>query len=134
MMEFYYIIHYVIYRYYRKNLESRTMSMCRACGILMLLSYILIGNIDYFVCLLLETPLHVDNKPVALVCFVLGAIFEYMIFFRNDIYREIFNEYDRLRDEPEMMAKCRQAKIFNYSLLVIDIVTLFIIDYINNHK
>ncbi len=32
-MEFYYIIHYVIYRYYRKNLESRTMSMCRACSI-----------------------------------------------------------------------------------------------------
>ena len=127
-MEFYYIIHYVIYRYYRKNLESRTMSMCRACSILGL-----IGSIDYFVCLFLETPLHV-TKPVALVCFVLGAIFEYMIFFRNNIYREIFNEYDRLRDEPEMMAKCKQAKIFNYSLLVIDIVTLFIIDYINNHK
>ena len=133
MMEFYYIIHYVIYRYYRKNLESRTMSMCRACGILMLLSFGLIGSIDYFVCLLLETPLHVD-KPVAWVYIVLGAIFEYMIFFRNNIYREIFNEYDRLRDEPEMITKCKQAKIFNYSLLVIDIVTLFIIDYINNHK
>jgi len=133
MMEFYYIIHYVIYRYYRKNLESRTMSMGRACGILMPLSFILIGSIDYFVCLFLETPHHV-TKPVALVCFVLGAIFEYMIFFRNNIYREIFNEYDRLRDEPEMMAKCRQAKIFNYSLLVIDILLLIIIDYINNHK
>ena len=133
MMEFYYIIHYVIYRYYRKNLESRTMSMCRACGILMLLSFGLIGNIDYFVCLLLETPLYFD-KPVTLVYIVLGAIFEYMIFFRNNIYREIFNEYDRLRDEPEMITKCKQAKIFNYSLLVIDIVTLFIIDYINNHK
>ena len=109
------------------------MSMCRACGILMLLSFGLIGNIDYFVCLLLETPLHVD-KPVAWVYIVLWAIFEYMIFFRNNIYREIFNEYDRLRDEPEMITKCKQAKIFNYSLLVIDIVTLFIIDYINNHK
>ena len=133
MMEFYYIIHYVIYRYYRKNLESRTMSMGRACSILMVLFFFIILNIDYFVCLLLETPLHVD-KPVAWVYIVLWAIFEYMIFFRNNIYREIFNEYDRLRDEPEMMAKCKQAKIFNYSLLVIDILLLIIVDYINNHK
>ena len=133
MMEFYYIIHYVIYRYYRKNLESRTMSMGRACSILMVLSSMLIGNIDYFVTLLFGIPLHYD-KPVSLIFIIPGGIFEYMIFFRNNIYREIFNEFDRLRDEPEMIAKCKQAKIFNYSLLVIDILLLFIIDYNNNHQ
>ncbi len=84
-------------------------------------------------CLLLDPLLHVD-KPVAWVYIVHWAIFEYMIFFRNDIYREIFNEYDRLRDEAAVIAKCKQAKMFSCSLLVTDILLLIIVDYINNHK
>ncbi len=132
-MEFYYIMHYVIYRYYRRHLETSESSIIYAFGIISGLSLVFINGIDYFMHLFFNIPRFL-NKVSILVCVILCMIFKYIVLFRNERYREIFNEYDRLRDEPEMIAKCKQAKIFNYSLLVIDIVTLFIIDYINNHK
>ena len=132
-MEFYYIIHYVIYRYYRRHLETSESSIIYAFGIISGLSLVFINAIDYFMHLFFNIPRFL-NKVSILVCVILCMIFKYIVLFRNERYREIFNEYDRLRDEPEMIAKCKQAKIFNYSLLVINIVTLFIIDYINNHK
>ena len=133
MMEFYYIIHYVIYRYYRRHLETSESSIIYAFGIISGLSLVFINGIDYFMHLFFNIPRFL-NKVSILVCVILCMIFKYIVLFRNERYREIFNEYDRLRDEPEMIAKCKQAKIFNYSLLVINIVTLFIVDYINNHK
>ncbi len=132
-MEFYYIIHYVIYRYYRRHLETSESSIIYAFGIISGLSLVFINGIDYFMHLFFNIPRFL-NKVSILVCVILCMIFKYIVLFRNERYREIFNEYDRLRDEPEMIAKCKQAKIFNYSLLVINIVTLFIVDYINNHK
>ena len=133
MIDFYYIIHYIVYRYYRRHKESYTMSMLYACGFHMILLFALIGNIDYFVCLLLGTPLHVD-KLVAWGYIVFWVIFEYMIFFRNDIYREIFDEYDKQSDTLEMKSKCKKAKIFNFSLLAINLLLLIIADFLNHHK
>ena len=122
MIDFYYIIHYVVYRYYRRHKESYIMSMLYACGLHMILSFTLIGNIDYFVCLLLGTP------------FIFWVIVEYMVFFRNDIYIEIFDEYNKQTDTQEMKSKCKKAKIFNFSLLVINILLLIIVDYLNHHQ
>ena len=133
MIDFYYITHYIVYRYYRRHKESYTMSMLYACGLHMILSFTLIGNIDYFVCLLLGTPLRVD-KLVAWGYIVFWVIFEYMIFFRNDIYREIFDEYNKQSYTQEMKSKCKKAKIFNFSLLAINLLLLIIADYLNHHK
>ncbi len=127
MIDFYYIIHYVVYRYYRRHKESYIMSMLYACGLHMILSFTLIGNIDYFVCLLLGTPFHVD-KLVAWGFIIFWVIVEYMVFFRNDIYIEIFDEYNKQTDTQEMKSKCKKAKIFNFSLLVINILLLIIVD------
>ena len=132
-MEFYYIMHYVIYRYYRRHLETCDSSISNAFGIISGLSLVFINGIDYFMHLFFNIPRFL-NKVSILVCVILCMIFNYIVLFRNGRYREIFNEFDRLRDEPEMIAKCKQAKIFNYSLLVIDILLLIIVDYINNHK
>ncbi len=133
MKDFYYIIHYIVYRYYRRHLETSESSIIYAFTIIGGLSFVFIDLVVHFVCRFFNILIHF-NKALIWLCVIIWMIFEYMIFFRNGRYREIFNEYDRLRDEPEMMAKCRQAKIFNYSLLVIDILLLIIIDYINNHK
>lgn len=133
MIDFYYIIHYVVYRYYRRHKESYIMSMLYACGLHMILSFTLIGNIDYFVCLLLGTPFHVD-KLVAWGFIIFWVIVEYMVFFRNDIYIEIFDEYNKQTDTQEMKSKCKKAKIFNFSLLVINILLLIIVDYLNHHQ
>lgn len=133
MIDFYYIIHYIVYRYYRRHKESYIMSMLYACGLHMILSFTLIGNIDYFVCLLLGTPFHVD-KLVAWGFIIFWVIVEYMVFFRNDIYIEIFDEYNKQTDTQEMKSKCKKAKIFNFSLLVINILLLIIVDYLNHHQ
>lgn len=133
MIDFYYIIHYIVYRYYRRHMESYTSSMLYACSLHLLLSFFLIGNIDYFVCLLLGTPLHM-NKLVGWGYIVFWIIFEYLIFFRNDLYREIFDEYDKQSNTPEMKSKFKKAKTFNFGLFAIDLLLLIIVDYINQHK
>jgi hypothetical protein len=33
MIDFYYIIHYVVYRFYRRHKEGYSMSMLYACGL-----------------------------------------------------------------------------------------------------
>ena len=132
-MEFYYIIHYVVYRFYRRHKESHFMSMVYACGLHYILSFSFIGNIDYFLCLFLDMQLHI-NKTICYVYLILWAIFEYIVFYRNRRYIEIFSEYNRLSDTPEMKLKLKKAKIFNYSVFIVDLLLLIVVDYCNHHK
>ncbi len=62
------------------------------------------------------------------------TILEYFIFYRNKRYIDIFDEYNRLSDTPEMKLKFKKAKIFNFAMLVIDILLLIVVDYCNHHK
>lgn len=133
MIDFYYIIHYIVYRYYRRHKEGYGMSMLYACGLHLILSFVIIGDIDYFMCMLLGTPLHID-KPLVWGYIIFWVIFEYMVFYRNERYIEIFDEYDRLCDTPTMKSKLKNAKIFNFSLLALEILMLFVVDYCNHHK
>ena len=133
MIEFFHTVHYVVYRFYRKHKQDIDVSMFYACAIHCILSFFLIMEADYFLCLLLDLPHHI-NKPIALAYVMVWAILEYKIFFRNKRYKELFNEYDRQSDTPSMKAKLRNAKIFNFSLFALDIILLFLMDYCNHHK
>jgi hypothetical protein len=105
--------------------------MPAACNLI--LSFVVIGDIDYFMHILLGTPLHID-KPLAWGYIIFWAIFEYIVFYRNERYIEIFDEYDRQSDTPTMKSKLKHAKIFNFSLLALEILSLFVVDYCNHHK
>jgi hypothetical protein len=107
--------------------------MLYACGLHLILSFVIIGDIDYFMCILLGTPLHID-KPLAWGYIIFWAIFEYIVFYRNERYRDIFDEYDKLCDTPTMKSKLKNAKIFNFSLLAVEILFFFVVDYCNQHK
>ena len=115
--DFFYIVHYIVYRWYRIHGEDHLMSLLYAGGLQMLLSFILIVNIDYFVCLFLDIPPQID-KPFGWGYIIFGVFFEYIIFYRNGRYKEIFSEYDRQRFTSRMKFKCKAAKIFNFSLLL----------------
>ena len=115
MIEFFHTTHYVMYRFYRRHKEDLDVSMFYTCTIHCILSFLLIMEADYFLSLLLDTPLHI-NKPIA------------------KRYLELFGEYDRQSDTPAMKAKLKNARIFNFSLLAIDIILLFLMDYCNHHK
>ena len=133
MIDFYYIVHYVIYHFYRRYNESCDTSIMYAFTILGGLSLGFIDLIDHFVCLFVNIPGHF-NKVSILVYAILWMIFEYLVLFRNGRYRELFNEYERQSNTPEMKSKCKKAKIFNFSLLVLDILLLIIADYLNHYQ
>ena len=48
-------------------------------------------------------------------------------------YKEIFSEYDRQRFTSRMKFKCKAAKIFNFSLLFLDLSLLCLVGYCNHH-
>ena len=64
---------------------------------------------------------------------IISLLFEYLVFFRKDRYLKIFTEYEKKIDTPAMKRKMKNAKIFNYSIFILDIIMLFRSDYLNHH-
>ena len=73
------------------------------------------------------------NKPFIWSYAIISLIFEYLVFFRKDRYLKIFTEYEKQMDTPAMKRKMKNAKIFNYSIFILDVILLFILDYLNHH-
>jgi hypothetical protein len=73
------------------------------------------------------------NKPFIWSYAIISLIFEYLVFFRKDRYLKIFTEYEKQIDTLAMKRKMKNAKIFNYSIFIVDIIMLFIADYLNHH-
>lgn len=132
-IDFFYIIHYIVYRFYRRHKENKFMSMLYACGVHILLSFFIIGNIIYFIGLFLDLRFASD-KSMVLAYVLFWVVLEFFMFFRGNRYITIFEEYDRQSTSTEMKYKLKEAKVFNFSLLIVDIVLLFIADYCNHHK
>lgn len=122
-MEFYYMMHYVIYRWYRKHNEDQELSMVRAISILGALSLGLLISLDRYVCLFLDIPMFF-NKPYIVIYTILWLVFEYIVFFPGGRYKAIFNEFDKQRYTLKMKSRCNAAKIFNFSLLALNLLLL----------
>ena len=73
------------------------------------------------------------NKPFIWSYIIIFAIFEFLVFFWKNRYLEIFGEYAKQIGTPAMKRKMKNAKIFNYSIFIVDIIMLFIADYLNHH-
>ncbi|WP_314711953.1 multidrug transporter MATE [Prevotella pallens] len=73
------------------------------------------------------------NKPFIWSYIIIFAIFEFLVFFWKNRYLEIFGEYAKQIGTPAMKRKMKNAKIFNYSIFILDVILLFIVDYLNHH-
>ena len=132
MMEFYYMMHYVIYRWYRKHNEDQDSSIVYAISILGALSLGLFISLDHYVCLFLDIP-KFFNKPYIVIYTILWLVLEYIIFFPGGRYKDIFNEFDEQRYTLKMKSRCNAAKIFNFGLLALNLLLVILGDYLNHH-
>ena len=131
-MEFYYMMHYVIYRWYRKHNEDQESSMVYAMSILGGQSLLLLVGVNHYLLLFLDLPMFFNN-PYIVICTILWFFFEYIVFFPGGRYKDIFNEFDKQRYTLKMKSRCNAAKIFNFSLLFLDLSLLCLVDYCNHH-
>ena len=130
---FYFMIHYVVYRFYRKrSTEDRDICLLYACCLNLTFFSGLILGVAHFLCKLLEIQ-NIINKSFVYFYVIISLLFEYLVFFRKDRYLKIFTEYEKQIDTPAMKRKMKNAKIFNYSIFIVDIIMLFISDYLNHH-
>ena len=132
MIDFYFMIHYVMYRYYRRHNEDSLTSMITACCLHLIFSETLMIMGGGLLCRLLGYQ-SIINKPFIWSYAIISLIFEYLVFFRKDRYLKIFTEYEKQIDSPAMKRKMKKAKIFNYSIFILDVILLFIVDYLNHH-
>ena len=132
MIDFYFMIHYVMYRYYRRHNEDSLTSMITACCLQAIFSEALMILGEWLLSRLLGYQ-SIINKPFIWSYSIISLIFEYLVFFRKDRYLKIFTEYEKQIDTPAMKRKMKNAKIFNYSIFIVDIIMLFIGDYLNHH-
>ena len=132
MIDFYFMIHYVMYRYYRRHNEDSLTSMITACCLHLIFSETLMIMGGGLLCRLLGYQ-SIINKPFIWSYIIIFAIFEFLVFFRKDRYLKIFTEYEKQIDTPAMKRKMKNAKIFNYSIFILDVILLFILDYLNHH-
>ena len=61
------------------------------------------------------------------------VFFEYIVFFPGGRYKDIFNEFDKQRYTLKMKSRCNAAKIFNFSLVALNLLLLILGDYLNHH-
>ena len=133
MIDFYFMIHYVVYRFYRKrSTEDRDICLLYACSLNLSFFIGLILGVAHFLCKLLEIQ-NIINKPFIWSYIIIFAIFEFLVFFWKNRYLEIFGEYAKQIGSPAMKRKMKNAKIFNYSFFIFDVILLFIVDYLNHH-
>lgn len=134
MLEFYYIIHYIVYSFYRKHGEDKSTAIFSACcfhGTLFTVFVIeLIGLCNKY------TIFHIGNISKEGVCVISLLILsiEYFAFFRRKRYLGFFAEYDNLRDTEQISKKIKWAKVYNICIVFFEIMILFMIDYINQHN
>ena len=127
------MIHYVVYRFYRKrSTYDRDTCLFYACSLNILLSGSLMILSEWLLDILLGYQ-SIINKPVIWSYSIISLIFEYLVFFRKDRYLKIFTEYEKQIDTPAMKRKMKNAKIFNYSIFILEVILLFILDYLNHH-
>ena len=127
------MIHYVVYRFYRKrSTYDRDTCLFYACSLHILLSGSLMILGEWLLDILLRYQ-SIINKPFIWSYAIISLIFEYLVFFRKDRYLKIFTEYEKQIDTPAMKRKMKNAKIFNYSIFILDVILLFILDYLNHH-
>ena len=133
MIDFYFMIHYVVYRFYRKrSTYDRDTCLFYACSLNILLSGSLMILGEWLLDILLGYQ-SIINKPFIWSYIIIFAIFEFLVFFWKNRYLEIFGKYTKQIDTPAMKRKMKNAKIFNYSIFIVDIIMLFIGDYLNHH-
>ena len=133
MIDFYFMIHYVVYRFYRKrSTYDRYTCLLYAFSLHIMLSEALI--------MLCESLLSrsfgyqsIIKKPFVWSYVIISLIFENLVFCWKDRYLKVFTEYEKQIDTPAMKRKMKNAKIFNYSIFIVDIIMLFIADYLNHH-
>ena len=126
-------VDYVVYRFYRKrSTYDRDTCLFYACSLNILLSGSLMILGEWLLDILLGYQ-SIINKPVIWSYSIISLIFEYLVFFRKDRYLKIFTEYEKQIDTPAMKRKMKNAKIFNYSIFILEVILLFILDYLNHH-
>ena len=112
------------------------MALVYACSIQGCLSIGFLICVEFFVSHIFNwESLILSNYRIFVFGYaILFYSFEYFIFCRNELYLEVFDEFSRESDSPVMQKKFKQAKIFNWSILIMFIIMLCIIDYMNHHK
>ena len=127
------MIHYVVYRFYRKrSTYDRDTCLLYAFSLHIILSGFLLLGAGHFLCKLFEIQ-NIINKPFLCFYVIISFIFENFVFCWKDRYLKVFTEYEKQIDTPAMKRKMKNAKIFNYSIFILDIIMLFIADYLNHH-
>ena len=51
----------------------------------------------------------------------------------KNVDKDIFNEFDKQRYTLKMKLRCNAAKIFNFSLVALNLLLLILGDYLNHH-
>lgn len=132
MLDFYFAMHYVLYRYYRRKGFGEERALNWTCSFQSCLSVLFMMGVIFLPCKLLNISI-AFGKPLGIIYLCVFWTVEYFLFYRNGAYIDVFLEYDRLRNTPAMKKKCRYAKVFNVCVIVFGLTCLYIADYINHH-
>ena len=129
LVEFYYLIHYVVYNYYHKKGEDQLISMTYACAMQGCFIVVILQSTYAIVCM----TFHLDwsfiiNKYFPYYFTGIFYICEYLIFCGK--YKELFNRYDRFYCTQEHKKKLRYAKLHNLGVFILDIALLCLLIYL----
>lgn len=132
MSEFYFEIHYVVYRFFRQHKEDGFGSMLLACGAHWCLIIFFLIIADSTIQRLFGLSEHFfKGKIEGIACMIIWQAIEYFVFFRKERYLEVFYEYDQQCEKPYMKKRLNRARLFNCIVLAIDLTGLYLLNNLN---
>ena len=133
MSEFYFEIHYVVYRFFRRRKEDRFGSMLLACGVHGFFFFFFLLFIDGTTQRLFGLSEQFIKGKIEVIGYaIIWEIIEYFVFFRKERYVEVFDQYDKQIDEPVMKKRLNRARLYNCVVLVIELIVLYIFNRLNS--
>ena len=123
LVEFYYLIHYVVYNYYHKKGLMQFNAMANACAMQGYFLASILGSTYDMVCMTFNLDSSfILNKYFPYYFTGIFVICEYLIFCGK--YKELFDRYDRFYCTQEHKKKLRYAKLHNLGVFILAIALL----------
>jgi len=123
-MIWYYYLNYKIYKFYVRKRESMPslFSFLGSVALLFFNIFTILAIVDFFYPFLL-----LGNKYYVLVLMGMLAIFNYLVLYRGEYYKEVFEDFDRTSDRYKHWNK--YVSIYIISSIFLFLVVLLIADY-----
>ncbi len=135
--DYYVMLNYVVYKFYRRNEKKEIDARLSSYLLSSLYLWLPFLCIDGFICIIsaeFQLMTRQENRWLYIIPSVIVAIINYMLLYRGGRYRDEFQKLDKISDTEVFVKRKRNTKIFIIAIIVIVVIELSVVSYVNKYR